>query len=183
MVMSKYVRNYRPGGTFFFTVVTEGRWSFLTSELARPLLRNAILEIQRRLPFTSLAMVLLPQHLHAVWILPEMESDFSVRWRRIKEEFTRAWIASDGVESGLSRSRRSQGERGIWQRRFWEHTCRNELDLKRCVDYIHWNPVKHGLVSRVIDYPYSTFHRYLALGEYPPDWGGENPCPGVELPE
>ena len=86
-------------------------------------------------------------------------------------------------EGAGTRSRRRHGERAIWQRRFWEHTCRDEEDVKRCVDYIHWNPVKHGLVSHVRDYPWSSFHRYVQLGEYSEDWGRKDPCPTFDMPE
>ena len=181
--MSRYVRNYVPGGTFFFTVVTYARRPMLTTELARTCLREAIESVRASRPFQALAIVLLPDHLHTVWVMPEDDADFSIRWKRIKECFTKAYLARAGTEAGLPSSRRARGERGLWQRRFWEHTCRNEQDLKRCVDYIHWNPVKHGLVERVRDHPWSSFHRFVEMEEYPSDWGGENPCPGLDVPE
>ena len=181
--MGQYLRNYVPGGTYFFTVVTHQRAAILTSDLARKCLRAAFGSVQDRWPFEIIALVLMPDHLHAVWSLPDGDSDFSLRWQKIKELFTRSYLAGGGKERATSHSRMRKQERGIWHPRFWEHTCRDEADLKRCVDYLHWNPVKHGLVSRVCDYPYSTFDKFVRLGEYPADWGGENPCLGFELPE
>jgi putative transposase len=116
-------------------------------------------------------MVLLPDHFHAIWSLPPDDADYSTRWKQTKEAFTEAFLASGGVEASRSSSRAKRSERGVWQRRFWEYTVRDEDDLKRCVDYIHWNPVKHGFVTRPADYPWSTFPRYVRLGEYERDWG------------
>jgi putative transposase len=113
--------------------------------------------------------VVLPDHLHAVWTLPEGDADFSLRWRLIKTVFSR------GLPQGeeISKSRFGKGERGIWQRRYWEHTLRGEGDFERHVDYIHFNPVKHGHVGRVRDWPHSPFHRLVRLGVYPEDWAGD----------
>jgi putative transposase len=181
--MSTYRRYYLPGGTCFLTVVSHERRPFLTAELSRHCLRHAILTVQRARPFLTFAMVLLPDHWHTVWILPEGDHDYSLRMRSVKSIFTESYLAAGGKEGFLSKSRLRQGERGVWHRRFYEHTVRNELDMKQCVDYIHWNPVKHGLTTRVIDYPYSSFHRFMKMGEYPADWGGENPLPDREMPE
>src|SRR6266568_8209103 len=111
-------------------------------------------------------MVLLPDHLHSVWTLPNGDDGFSLRWQKIKEAFTRRFLQSGGVEGPATQSRLRHRERSVWQRRFWEHTCRNNEDLKRFLDYLHWNPVKHGLVQRVRDYPWSSFHRFVRLAEY-----------------
>ena len=181
--MSKYRRNYVPGGTYFFTVVTHERRPILNGEGARRCLRAAILAEQARRPFEVVAVALLPNHLHTVWTLPTGDADYSVRWARIKELFTRSFLAEGGQEGTGTASRRRRRERAVWQRRFWEHTCRDEDDLKRCVDYLHWNPVKHGLVPRVQDYPWSSFHRWVRLGEYDLEWGAVNPCPGYDEPE
>ncbi len=181
--MSSYLRNYIPGGTYFFTVVSHHRRPIFTTTIARRCLRGAIKSVQSDRPFINVAIVLLPDHLHAVWTLPEGDANYSLRWKQIKEFFTREYIAHGGKEAQVSASRMKKGERGIWQPRFWEHTCKNEQDLKRCVDYLHWNPVKHGLISRVQDYPWSSFHQYVQLEEYPLDWGGENPCPNFNMPE
>ena len=114
-------------------------------------------------------MVVLPDHLHVIWTLPEDDANFATRWRLIKSRFSHAIPAGESV----SNSRLTKGERGIWQRRFWEHTIRDENDFARHVDYIHINPVKHGLVTRVVDWPYSSFHRLVKLGVYPEDWAGD----------
>jgi putative transposase len=181
--MPNYRRNYVPGGTYFFTVVAHERRPLLTSENARLMFRAAIQSVRANRPFAIIATVLLPDHLHCVWTLPEADADYSTRWRQIKDAFTRSFLREGGEEGSLSASRRRQGERAVWQRRFWEHTCRDQDDLNRCIDYIHWNPVKHGLVKRVSDYPWSSFHRFVEQGVYPIDWGSENPCPGYDEPE
>jgi putative transposase len=181
--MPNYRRNFVPGGTYFFTVVTHERRPLFEADETRALLRAAIQTVRTERPFTIVAMVLLPEHLHCIWTLPEEDADYPTRWRQIKEEFTRSFLAAGCQEGGRSASRRRKGERGIWQRRFWEHTCKDQDDLNRCMDYTHWNPVKHGHVARVRDYPWSTFHRYVEEGVYPIDWGSENPCPGYDEPE
>jgi|SRR5579885_1079845 len=181
--MPHYRRNYVPGGTYFFTVVTHQRRPILTSELGRRCLREALLQVQQKHPFEVFAIVLLPDHLHTIWTLPPKDANFSLRWRKIKEEFTRSYLAGGGQEGSSTISRRRHRERAVWQRRFWEHTCRDEEDLKRFLDYLHWNPVKHRLAARVRDYPWSSFHRFVQLGEYDLDWGGDNPWPGYNEPE
>ena len=181
--MPNYRRNYAPGGTFFFTAVTHRRRPILATPLARDCLRSALKAVRQERPFDLTAIVLLPDHLHAVWVLPRGDGDYSTRWSHLKAEFTRAYLAACGEEDDISSSRDSRRERGVWQRRFWEHTCRDETDLKRLVDYIHWNPCKHGLASRVKDYPWSSFHRFVGLGEYDENWGGTDPCPGWNDPE
>ena len=181
--MPNYRRWYVPGGTYFFTAVTFERRPWLTSEEARPLLRTVIQEIRGQWPFEIVAWVLLPDHLHTVWTLPSGDSNYSQRWSLIKERFTKRHLAAGGCEGVRNRSRRRHRERAVWQRRFWEHTVRDEDDLAHCVDYIHWNPVKHGVVSRVCDWPWSTFHRFVAAGQYDIDWGRTDPCPGYDEPE
>ena len=159
--MSDYRRWRVDGGTYFFTVVTYQRQLFLTDDNARRCLQAAVKRVRARRPFNILAVVLLPDHLHAVWELPRGDSDDATRWRPIKTTFTRCYEAFVRTERGLSESRRQRKEHAVWQRRFFEHTCRDESDLKRCVDYIHVNPVKHKLVERVRDWPWSSFHRYV----------------------
>ena len=181
--MSDYRRWYVPGGTFFFTVVTYQRRRFLTTDLARQCLREAIDHVRQTRPFTVVAIVLLPEHLHAVWSLPPGDSNYSVRWQKIKERFTRAYLAAGGRDSTTTLSQQRHQQRGLWQKRFWEHTCQDEEAIKECVDYLHYNPVKHRLVARVNDYPWSTFHRFVRLGEYDLSWGGEDPCPRFIMPE
>jgi putative transposase len=125
---------------------------------------------QTRHPFEIAATVVLPDHLHAIWTLPEGDADFALRWRLIKSAFSRELPDDERI----SASRARKAERGIWQRRYWEHTLRDENDFARHFDYIHFNPVKHGHVGRVTDWPYSTFHRMVQLGVYPEDWGGDS---------
>ena len=175
--MSNFRRYFVAGGTYFFTVVTFERLPFLTQDLARRLLRESILDVKQRRPFEVVAWALLPDHFHAIWTLPHGDADYSTRWSQIKEGFTKRWLAEDGVEGYCNRSRRHRRERAVWQRRFWEHTVTDEEDLDRCVDYVHWNPVKHGHVKRVRDWEWSTFHRFVSAGHYDIDWGGSDPCP------
>jgi putative transposase len=181
--MPDYRRWYVPGGTFFFTVISFERRKFLVEELARNALRDAIENVRAKLPFEITAMVLLPDHLHAVWTLPPGDSNYPLRWKRIKELFSRTYLGAGGTEAALSVSRERHGERGIWQRRYWEHTIEDEDDLKMCVDYIHWNPKKHGYITDVRDWPWSSFHRFVSAGEYTLQWGAEDPCPGYDAPE
>jgi putative transposase len=125
------------------------------------------------------AIVILPDHLHAIWSLPEGDADFATRWRHVKAMFSRALPTRERI----SESRLRKGERRIWQRRYWEHTLRDERDFSRHVDYIHFNPVKHGLVTRVEDWPYSSFHRMVRLGAYAKDWGGDASESGASFGE
>ena len=180
--MPNYRRYFVPGGSFFFTVVTHERRRFLTTDLARQCLREAISGIQKRFPFENFAIVLLPDHLHAIWNMPPGDANYSLRWRRIKEEFTRSFCAAGGLEGYRSPSRRKRQERGVWQRRFWEHVIRDEGDLERHFDYIHYNPVKHRLVQRPADWPYSTFRQYVKRGFYSLDWGS-SPMSFADLDE
>jgi putative transposase len=173
--MSVYRRLFIRGGTYFFTVVTYGRRPILADPLGRSCLRAAIRRVRAKRPFEVIAFVLMPDHLHALWTLPLGDSDYAVRWSQIKESFTRLFLASGGMEGSRNATRVRRRERSVWQRRYWEHTCRDEDDLKRCIDYIHWNPVKHGLVERVQDYPWSTFHRFARLGDYDIDEGIAHP--------
>jgi len=178
--MRRYIRS-RIGQVFFFTVVTHERRKILTTDRGKSALRTAIRTVRAEHPFRITAMVLLPDHLHAVWVLPPGDSDYSSRWRLLKACFTRLWTGSGGDEGLVAPSRRRSGERGIWQRRFYEHACRDHDDLKRCIDYIHVNPLKHRLVDRVIEWPWSSFHRYIRLGEYLSDWGSHEEWYGDEF--
>jgi putative transposase len=172
--MPNYRRAYFSGGTYFFTVKTLDRQPVLTQERFLTALRQAIIEVRAMLTFESIAWVLLPDHLHTIWRLPETDADFSLRWSLIKQRVTRQ-CADRMVAARVNRSRQKRREGAIWQRRFWEHLIRDDTDLERHVDYIHYNPVKHGYVPRVTDWPYSTFHQYVRRGVYPADWatGGE----------
>ncbi len=166
--MANYRRNFLSGGSFFFTVnLAERRLRLLTTHI--DLLRQAFRDVRRRHPFDIAAIVVLPDHLHAVWTLPEDDADFARRWRLIKTIFSRGLAVGERI----SASRAGKAERGIWQRRYWEHTLRDEADFARHMDYIHFNPVRHGHVDRVKDWPYSSFHRMVRLGIYPLDWAGD----------
>lgn len=163
--MTAYRRNFIPGGSFFFTVNLFDRQSHLLRERI-DLLRQAFRDVRARHLFTLDAVVILPDHLHAIWTLPPGDADYATRWRLIKAEFSRR----SAPPERRSNSRRRKGERGIWQRRYWEHTLRDEGDFERHCDYIHFNPVKHGHVSTVSEWPYSSFQRFVELGVYPVDW-------------
>ena len=169
--MSNYRRANIPGGTYFFTVVTHQRRPILSTDNARECLRKAIELTRQEHPFEMPGFVLLPDHLHCLWTLPVDDNDFSIRWANIKRRFTKLWKSQGGDDGPMSSSRARQGEAGIWQRRFWEHCIRDEDDFNQHLDYIHYNPVKHGLVERVSDWPYSSFHRCVRQGWYDPDWG------------
>jgi putative transposase len=164
--MTNYRRAKFEGGYYFFTLVTHRRSSFLMLPPVRECLRAAWRETKLSRPFEVVALCLLPDHLHCVWKLPEGDGDFSGRWASIKTGFTRRYLSLGGREAPQGISRRRKRERGVWQRRFWEHQIRDESDLQRHVDYIHYNPVKHGLVEDVELCPWSTYHRYLKNGAY-----------------
>ena len=166
--MPNYRRFFIPGGTWFFTVNLLQRHNndLLVREIE--LLRQTVRRVRERYPFHIDAWVVLPEHLHCVLTLPPGDSDFSTRWRLIKSGFSRALPKTER----LSAVRKAAGERGIWQRHFWEHWIRDETDYQRYVDYVHVNPMKHGHVKRVRDWPYSTFHRYVEAGIYPANWCG-----------
>ncbi len=168
--MPEYRRIFQPGGMFFFTVVTNRRRRLLATQLAIDLLRDSFREVQADMPFEMDACVVLPDHLHCIWTLPEGDSEYSKRWSRVKRRFTQRWLSSGGHEDAVSESRTRHRERGVWQRRFWEHTIRDEHDLIRHVDYIHYNPVKHGLVSCPHAWENSSFDRWVGLNHYAPDW-------------
>ena len=166
--MPNYRRVWQPGGTYFFTVTLLQRRGndLLTREI--DLLRTVVTDVRRRHPFRIHGWVVLPDHLHCVIELPQGDVDFPVRWRLIKMGFSKGMPATER----RSAVRQRRGERGIWQRRFWEHLIRDEDDFQAHMDYVHFNPVKHGVVTRVVDWPYSTFHRLVELGVYAVDWGG-----------
>jgi len=164
----QYRRSNVKGGSYFFTVTLANRQrTYLTDYV--DLLRNAIKTVKQNHPFYIDAFVVLPDHLHAIWTLPMHDDDYSTRWSLIKSTFSRQ--ITPGEER--SKSRLSKAERGIWQRRFWEHTIRNEEDYSRHVEYIHYNPVKHGQVEHASEWPYSSIHRFIRNGIINADWGCE----------
>ena len=165
--MPDYRRNRVPGGTFFFTVnLLDRRSDLLVMQIDA--LREAVRQTRARAPFRIDAWVILPDHMHCLWTLPDGDADFPGRWRAIKTAFSKS------LPTGERRSRvmASRGERGIWQRRYWEHTIRDDRDLAVHLDYIHFNPVKHGLAEHPADWPHSSFRRSVARGLYPAGWTG-----------
>ena len=165
--MTQYRRIYTQGATWFFTVnlVKRRNNPLLINQIDN--LRNAFRYVKERKPYTINAIVVLPDHLHCIWTLPEGDADYSIRWRLLKANFSRA------IPEGeyMSQSRIKRNERGIWQRRFWAHWIVDQEDFNNHFDYIHWNPVKHGYVKRVSDWPHSSFHQQVKNGIYPIDWG------------
>jgi REP-associated tyrosine transposase len=166
--MPDYRRVWHPGGTYFFTVNALQRHGndLFTRHIG--LLRDVLRDVRRRHPFTIHGWVVLPEHMHCVIELPLEDSDFALRWRLIKADFSKRLP----VNERRSAVRRARGERGIWQRRYWEHLIRDEADFKAHMDYLHFNPVRHGHVTQVADWPYSTFHRLVGAGVYPLNWAG-----------
>ena len=171
--MPNYRRSAVPGGTYFFTVNLHDRnHSLLTTHIQT--LKSAIRHAHQQQPFQIDAWAVLPDHMQCVWTLPEHDTDYATRWRRIKSLFSRR-LKSEGL---------LPGEQKVWQRRYWEHTIRDDNDLNAHVDYVHINPVKHGWVRRVVDWPYSTFHKHVKSGIYQPDWaGGEESRIGTPVGE
>ena len=168
--MPNYRRPRTPGASWFFTVNLARRHNQRLLVEHVDLLRTVVRKVKQAHPFEIDAMVVLPEHLHAIWTLPHGDAEYQQRWALIKAGFSRALPT---VET-ISPSRIKRGERGIWQRRFWEHRIRGEQDLQRHLDYVHWNPVKHGWVERAGDWPWSTFHRYVRAGLYPADWASSD---------
>ena len=164
--MPNYIRDFIPGATYFFTVALADRDSDL---LVREVdaLRQAWAAVAGSHPFRTIAVCILPDHLHAIWRLPPGDARAPMRWGQIKRRFSHGLAAAPPRRA----SQRARREKGVWQRRYWEHRIRDEEDLETHVNYIHWNPVKHGLVRRVGDWPFSSFHRWVLRGDLPPEWG------------
>ncbi|MGQ3888238.1 REP-associated tyrosine transposase [Legionella sp. CNM-1927-20] len=164
--MVHYRRDTTPGGTYFFTIALRNRKSkLLTCHIN--LLGDAFRHVKGKYPFHVEAIVVLPDHMHAVWSLPDEDVNYSLRWHQIKSYFTKGLI-----KSGFTIKPDKRGEYHLWQRRFWEHRIRNESDLQAHVDYIHFNPVKHGYVATANEWLYSSFHRYVQFGLLDKNWGG-----------
>ena len=183
--MPNYRRNYE-GEVFFFTVVTRCRRALFAEESNRRLLSSAIRSVQDQWPWEMAAIVVLPDHLHMLWRMPADDTDYSRRIALLKRRFTKAYLASGGQEAPVAPGQARHRLRGVWQRRFWEHTIRDARDFRVHLDYIHLNPVKHGLAERPGDWQWSSFARYVEMGSYEPDWCGRSDLPeNVEyvLPE
>ena len=168
--MSRYRRANVSGATYFFTVVTYRRRPFLCDSDVRIALREAITKVRSRYPFHIDGWVLLPDHLHAIWTLPPGDACFPLRWQQIKLGVTLRCGDRLHRDAWMTESKTKHRESTLWQRRYWEHQIRDEADFERHMDYLHYNPVKHGLVKRVGDWRYSSFHRHVAAGVYREDW-------------
>ncbi|KTD35424.1 Transposase IS200 like protein [Legionella moravica] len=165
--MVTFRRDYTPGGTYFFTLVLNNRKSqLLTSQIN--LLGEAFRKVKQKYPFCTEAIVVLPDHIHTVWKLPDNDFNYSLRWHQIKSNFTKSLI-----KEHVKIIKDQRGEYSLWQRRFWEHRIRDESDLQSHIDYIHFNPVKHGYVTSAKEWPYSSFHRYVQNGTLPENWGSD----------
>ena len=171
--MSRYRRSQAAGSTFFFTVVSYRRQPILCDETLRSALRESVAMVRAKRPFKIDAWVLLPDHLHCIWTLPAGDADFSTRWGMIKRTVSRTCRNVYRRSKWLEPSKSSHRESTIWQRRFWEHQIRDDTDFARHVDYIHMNPVRHGHAQCAVDWPYSTFHRYLRQDLLAADWAGD----------
>ncbi|AUH52644.1 transposase [Chromobacterium sp. ATCC 53434] len=166
--MSHYRRASMAGGAYFFTVVLAQRGSgLLVREVDR--LRSVYRRVWQARPFETVAICILPDHLHAIWQLPIDDGDYAARWSLIKSGFSRGLPQA----AARSASKVAHRDKGIWQRRYWEHQIRDDDDMRRHVDYIHGNPLKHGLVAQLKDWPYSSFHAWVRDGRLPPDWAGK----------
>ena len=163
--MPNYHRNRVPGGCYFFTAnLRDRRSTLLIDQIA--LLRECVRACLTELPFHIDAWEVLPDHMHCIWTLPSGDADYSGRWLLIKKRFSRSLPIFEPRSPVMI----ARAERGIWQRRYWEHTIRDDNDYVRHMDYVHFNPVKHGLVPAVTEWPHSTFRRAVAMGLYPAEW-------------
>ncbi|MGX4640672.1 REP-associated tyrosine transposase [Massilia sp. SYSU DXS3249] len=169
--MSRY-RRARTSPTYFFTLVTFRRQPILCHALIRSALRLALQNVRKTRPFQIDAWVLMPDHLHCIWTLPDGDVDYSTRWALIKNSVSRFAGMVGSSDGNVSVSRLKHRDSAIWQRRFYEHEIRDERDFERHMDYAHYNPVRHGYAESARAWPFSTFHRYVRQGVYPPNWGG-----------
>jgi putative transposase len=172
--MSNYRRPYINGGTYFITQVTYQRQPWLSTEIGRIALREALQHVRRQHPFKIDAIVLLPDHFHTLWTLPTDDSNFSLRMRLIKRYVTKYYGEKLAIDIGTSESRIARKESNLWQRRFWEHLIRDETDFANHCNYIHYNPVRHGFCDQPQEWAFSSVHRFMKLGIYPLEWNGGN---------
>ncbi len=166
--MSYYRRNQQAGATYFFTLCLRDRKSRILVDYI-DVLRLAYRKTQRKKPFITEAIVILPDHIHALWTMPTEDDDYPSRVRLFKSHFTRQLPVV--MKQTDNKNRQTHKQTGIWQLRYWEHTIRDEYDFINHANYIHYNPIKHGYVKNVADWKYSTFHRYVKKGLYEKDWG------------
>ena len=167
--MPNYHRLYE-GNAYFFTAVTYNRLPIFNNENPIQILQASWKIVEERFPFTTLAICILPDHIHTIWILPENDQNYSLRWKGIKYQFTKRYLSQIGTGETRNPSRQKRGEAAIWQRRFWEHTIKDDDDLARHIDYIHFSPVKHGLVTEVDEWQWSSFHCFVEEGYYEAEW-------------
>lgn len=165
--MVNYRRNFIPGGTYFFTLTLKSRRKQLLTEHI-DLLKQALRSVKQRYPLRIEAIVVLPEHLHTIWTLPDNDTNYPRRIRDLKSHFCQG-LNRIGVAFPCN----PKGDYNIWQARYWEHTICDEYDLRAHIDYIHYNPVKHGYVAKVSEWPYSSFHQYVREGVLEEDWGGK----------
>ncbi len=170
--MSNYKRLNTQGGTYFFTLVSFKRRKILCDKPMLQAMRNAVKQVRESYPFEIVAWVTLPDHIHAIWTLPNNDCDYGKRWGLIKRNVSAQCAEYEAPLEMRSLSNINRNEKGIWQRRFWAHEIKSDIDFEKHMDYIHFNAVKHGLVENVMDWRYSTFHKYCAAGLYSADWGG-----------
>ena len=175
--MPEYIRRFVPGATFFFTFVTAGRRPLFRDPPAVEMLREAIQETKGHRPFDVLAAVVLPDHAHTIWRLPRGDHAFDFRIGSMKQNFTKRWLAAGGDEAAITNAQRGDGRRGVWQPRYHEHMIRDEEDHRRHLSYLHFNPVRHGLVERPEDWAASSLHAYIRRGWLRAGWGSR---PGDE---
>ena len=173
--MPNYVRWRQRGATYFFTLVTYRRRKLFDRASSRGMLKRAMVNVRKEMPFDMFACVLLPDHLHCLWTLPDDDDDFPTRWSRIKRAFSRSFVENGGVPLPITPARSKKRGLGIWQPRYWEHRVRDEGELYKYRDYIHRNPVKHGYVTVPENWPWSSFHRHVQLGWLDPQWPGSSP--------
>ena len=175
--MAGHRRKFNPGGTFYYTLsLADRQSSALVDHIAA--LQAAMRDARAKAPFKIEAIVILPNHFHAILTLPQRDDGFTERWRHINNSFTIAVAAASPPTP-----REARGEYALWQERYWEHAIRDETDLARHIEYIHFNPVKHRMVERVADWPHSSFHRYVRRGLLPGDWASTAPCAGEDFGE
>ncbi len=173
----RYRRIYIRGGCYFFTVVTEQRQPIFSDATQVEILREAFKRVKQNYAFTIDAMVALPDHLHCIWTLPESDNNYAIRWRLVKTWFTKHCNQDLRLVQNQTKARRQ--EQALWQHRYWEHAIRDEDDFQHHVEYIHYNPVKHGYVASAVDWPYSSLQRYIKNGSVPADWGSSM----IEIPD
>ncbi len=178
--MANYIRSYTRGASYFFTLVTHNRRKIFCNKDFLIAFRISIKQVQANYPFKIIAWVQLPDHLHCIWEIEDKGTNYSQCWSQIKRNTTKLCPQYHLPMDEMSYSQVSRNEKGIFQRRFFEHQIRNNMDFKNHIDYLHYNPVKHGFVNNVKDWQYSTFHRFVKEGIYPLDWGNN---PAFELNE